>query len=68
MSIFAPQNKDIAEKEEPEHFGFPHQTATKQEIHERRRLPAHTKLAWALVVFDRVDRCSSLDGFVVYHW
>ncbi len=23
------------------------------------------KQAWALAVFDKVDRCSSLDGFVV---
>lgn len=45
-----------------------HRTATRKRILSRRRLPAHTKSAWALVVFTKREGCCSPDEFVVYYW
>ena len=52
-------------KKELEDFGFPHQTATKRNPRNAESCLLTPNGAWALAVFDNVDRCSSLDGIVV---
>jgi hypothetical protein len=46
-------------------FGFPHQLLQKESTRDEGCLL--TRTAWALVVFGKVDRGSSLDGLVVYY-